>query len=197
MGEVVGVRRPFIALQKAIDLFQQREIAVPEHGPLCEKITLVLRDVWAAHWGQDSAMKSLLNKNTLYHEIDEYVVPVFRLIKCLEESGLVPGQKIALVDVASGKGILSLLISSLSLYYPVLRHIQSILMLDKNKTMNLSHLERIAQDGQAAFAPIPVSFEYEDLHQKGEEPCRSTRASGSPAARHLPPSLPVHSHVHH
>jgi hypothetical protein len=158
----------FGGLFTAIQSFKDRD-TLPEHKPLCDLVLLVMEG-WATQWGRDKAMKSLFNGNAIYHEIDEYIVPLFNLLSYMEAFGKqASAERIALLDVASGKGYLSLLISSLSVHISALRNIESITMVDKNKSMNLKHLDRIKEDGQAQHSPIPILFVQMDLHQRGIE----------------------------
>jgi hypothetical protein len=155
----------FGGLFTAIQSFKNRE-TLPAHKPLCDAVLQVM-NAWAEKWGKDKAMKSLFNGNAIYHEMDEYIVPLFNLIAHLEAvEKKKPGVRIALLDIASGKGYLSLLISSLRLHFEALRIVDSITMVDKNKSMNLNHLERIREDGQGHLAPIPITFVQMDLHTK-------------------------------
>jgi uncharacterized membrane protein YgcG len=126
---------------------------------------------WAANWGNDPRMKSLLNRRwrEFYHEIDEYVVPLHYLMQCLEsrEALGLPEKNVVIVEFGAGKGYLSLLISSLAAHLPVFRrNIRSIVMIDKNKKTNWKHLSRIKEE-QDGIAPIPIDARIEDLHSSG------------------------------
>jgi hypothetical protein len=135
----------FGGLFTTIERWRSRE-TLPEHKNLCDAILDVMCK-WADRWGKDPDMKSLFNGNAIYHEMDEYVVPLYHLIAVLKDlderrrdaDTESPPIKVALFDVASGKGYLSLLISSLqstSTYAGVLKGIQSIMMVDKNKVQS-------------------------------------------------------------
>jgi hypothetical protein len=69
-GSITKPKRTFFALKKAMAGFAQRDILCEEHQPLCAAISAVLED-WARVWGDDSNMKSFLNKKNLEKEIDE------------------------------------------------------------------------------------------------------------------------------
>jgi hypothetical protein len=96
----------FTGLAKTIEVFRTREPSDERHKPLCAAIACVLDD-WARHWGADPVMKSFLNRpwRKLYHEIDEYVVPLYCLIGCLEKREH-QRKDLVLVELGSGKGYL-------------------------------------------------------------------------------------------
>jgi hypothetical protein len=76
----------FSHLLKTIEAFNARVAIGHCEKRLCTAIALVLQD-WAANWGNDKRMKSLLNRSwrKFYHEIDEYVVPLHCLLQCIEQ----------------------------------------------------------------------------------------------------------------
>jgi hypothetical protein len=94
----------FAGLARTIEVFRGREASDPRHQPLCAAIACVLDD-WAKHWGDDPAMKSFLNRpwRKLFHEIDEYVMPLYCLIGCLEKRKH-QRKDIVLIELGSGKG---------------------------------------------------------------------------------------------
>ena len=163
----------FGGLFNAMHSFSERK-TLPLHQPLCASISQVLSD-WATQFGQDKAMKSLFNGNNIYREMDEYVVPLFNLINYLQSLEIsdpktpLQTQHISLLDIASGKGYLSLLISSLAVHVPILRCITSITMIDKNIKMNLQHLEHVRQTENQKYVPIPIAFLPMNLHSTDME----------------------------
>jgi len=151
----------FGGLYTAIKCFDERKTS-PEHKFLCNLILQVMKD-WATQFGNDPMMKSIFNANNIFREMDEYVVPLYHLIKYLESD--ITGESISLLDVASGKGYMSLLLSSLSVKLNILQRIKSITMIDKNKNMNLNHLDHLKKEVHSQYAPIPIHFIQMDLHK--------------------------------
>ena len=104
----------------------------PGMKPLCEKTVSILRD-WGESYAGSPEYQGLLNKSTLRKEVEESIVALHHLLQWLERF---KGQNLTIVDVCCGKGVFSILSSSILSEDP---RIKEIIMLDK-ATMDWSHI---------------------------------------------------------
>lgn len=103
---------------------------------LVQGVVNILRQ-WGNQWAGDSDWQGILNKSTLLHEIEESIVTLGFLMKFLDELG--DNENIVIVDVCSGKGIFSMLVSYLCQGDS---RVKQIVMLDKGN-IKWNHCEKI------------------------------------------------------
>ena len=82
----------------------QERASDERHGALAAEFSALLRG-WGERWAGDAQWKTLLDKSSLMHEVEETVVATMALLRWLEsDSSKGADDKITVVDVCSGKG---------------------------------------------------------------------------------------------
>ena len=140
-----GVIKNNWSIWKAMDKLKLRQ---KSFYPKTTLQVLRILENWGAQWQGNPTMASLLNKSTLYHEIEETIVVIHYLIEALDRW---PKKLCHVIDTCAGKGMLSFLLSYLN--YP---KISSIVMLEK-ASIDWSHIEesnRVAGEENRAIIHI-------------------------------------------
>jgi hypothetical protein len=99
------------------------------------RVIPILREEWAARWAGIPEWRSLLDKRTLHHEIEESIVAIHYYLLHNPYRGDQPDGGHVVVDVCAGKGIYSFLLS-----YLRPPNVDSIVLLEK-AAINWSHIE--------------------------------------------------------
>jgi hypothetical protein len=105
------------------------------------QVVSILR-LWASKWDRHPDWRSLLNKSSLHHELEESIIAIHHLLEATSEQT----DKYIVVDVCGGKGLFSFLLS-----YMQPPHVQEIILLEK-ATINWYHIhaanEMAKEDGR-------------------------------------------------
>mmetsp|Transcript_18527 Transcript_18527/g.42606 ORF Transcript_18527/g.42606 Transcript_18527/m.42606 type:complete len:409 (+) Transcript_18527:96-1322(+) len=110
---------------------------------------------WGRKWQGNQKMASLLNKSSLYHEMEETIVTMHYLYEGLARRE----EKIChVIDVCAGKGMLSFLLSYLK--HP---KVSSIVMLEK-ATIDWSHIEESNKTAREENRPEISIWDNTNLH---------------------------------
>eukprot|EP00536_Pseudo-nitzschia_multiseries_P000749 jgi/Psemu1/249909/estExt_Genewise1Plus.C_90113 len=140
------------SIWKAVDkLAERRETFYPE---ITVQVLGILRS-WGRKWQGDPNMASLLNKSSLYHEIEETIVTMHYLFEGLARR---EEKMCHVIDVCAGKGMLSFLLSYLK--HP---KVSSIVMLEK-ATIDWSHIEESNKTAQEENRPEISIWDNTNLH---------------------------------
>ena len=106
---------------------------------------------WGESWAGRSGWHTLLNKKSLFHEVEESIVALHFLLEWLERRCEQNDTPVTLVDVCCGKGILSMLASYL---FRGSTHVTSIIMLDKQQDINWNHIIASNESAQEESRPM-------------------------------------------
>eukprot|EP00980_Cylindrotheca_fusiformis_P019055 scaffold6428_cov103-Cylindrotheca_fusiformis.AAC.1 len=114
------------------------------------KVVSILRE-WGSSWDGQPGWKSLLDKQSLYHECEESIIAIYHLMEGVSITDSSSSPKYIAVDVCGGKGLFSFLLS----YFrpPNLDH---IILLEK-ADINWHHIDeanRTALSERRAFIQI-------------------------------------------
>uniref|UniRef100_A0A7S4M3T5 CCHC-type domain-containing protein n=1 Tax=Odontella aurita TaxID=265563 RepID=A0A7S4M3T5_9STRA len=127
--------------------------------------TISVLKYWGVQWAGNPEMQSLLNKNSLLHEIEESIVAIHILMEWFKRrfnnTRYSSCRKVLLVDLCCGKGIYSLLLSYLAHKIPILKaSITKCLMVDK-ANVNWVHIQYANRDhrqdnGREFMSALPI-----------------------------------------
>ena len=147
-----GCRKNNWSIWKAIDKLEQRKDNF--HPEITAQVLEILR-IWGGEWQGNSTMASLLNKSTLYYEIEETIVAIHYLVEGLARRD---ERRCHVVDVCAGKGMLSFLLS----YF---KHpkVASIVMLEK-ATIDWSHIYESNKTAKDENRPEITIWDNTNLH---------------------------------
>lgn len=128
------------------------------------KETIHILRQWAAMATED--LKSLLNKRTLLHEIEESIVTCTFLIENLSREGDEEAKPVLVVDACCGKGICSLLLSYLAVT-PLCSSlsISEIILFDRETDIDWTHIRRSNETAQVEDRPRLELWQGTDMHQ--------------------------------
>lgn len=119
------------------------------YAQLIDTMIKVLQD-WSSRWSAFEASKSFLNHRSFLSEMEECVVPLQTLLDVLQRRP--PKAPIVVVDLCSGKGFLSIMLSYLANEIPLLKqHLSKILMVDScfgrgKNSINTDYLNVVETD---------------------------------------------------
>lgn len=122
------------------------------------KVVSILRE-WGNKWAGEDGWMSLLNKGSLFHEMEESIVAIHYLLEGKDEDEC---DEFIVMDVCAGKGLFSFLLS-------YLRHpkIVRIVMLEK-ATINWFHIEEGNKTAELEGRPMISIWDNTNLHDYDE-----------------------------
>ena len=129
---------------------------------LTNRVIRILRQ-WGQTWAGRREWQTLLNKKSLLHEVEESIVALHFLLDWLESRNERDRTPVTLVDVCCGKGIMSTLASYLFCDMTS-THVSSIIMLDKQRDINWSHIVSCNESAQEEGRPIIKTWGGCNLH---------------------------------
>eukprot|EP00979_Chaetoceros_neogracilis_P014320 scaffold4567_cov276-Chaetoceros_neogracile.AAC.3 len=129
---------------------------------IINRIIPILYD-WGEKWAGRNEWQGLLNKSSLLHEVEESIVALSFLLEFLERRvGHTPDlQQITVVDVACGKGVMSMISSYL---FQNDDRIKKIIMLDK-ADINWDHIEKANLSAEKENRPFIECWSSCNLHE--------------------------------
>ena len=155
---------------KAADTLKSNGIAIKDkdmsevNQGLINKIIPILYK-WGEKWAGRKEWQGLLNKSSLLHEIEESIVALSFLLEYLTKVECTPDfQQITVVDVACGKGVMSMLSSYV---FQNDNRVKEIIMLDK-ADINWNHIEMANQSAKSENRPFIECWSNCNLHEIDE-----------------------------
>ena len=109
------------------------KLVAEDFFPSVTKPVIEILEQYAYKWAEQVQFQSILNKNSLQHEVEESIVALYYL---LHEGQSLSSSKYIAIDVCGGKGLFSFLLSHLR---P--KNLHSIILIEKSTTINWSYLE--------------------------------------------------------
>ena len=117
---------------------------------------------WGVTWAGQDGWATLLDKTTLYHEVEESIIALHFLVEWLQQRN--EQTAITLVDVCCGKGILSMLATYL-FRDKTDAHVSNIIMLDKQEDINWNHIKAANEHAKEERRPTITSWGGCNLHE--------------------------------
>ena len=134
------------------------EEAAPTFYPtLTPRVVSILRQ-WASIWAGQPEWRSLLNKTTLLHEIEESIVAIYHYLERTSSSNKQKSHIV--VDMCGGKGIFSFLLS-----YLRPPNVDHIILLEKATAINWHHIEAANTTQEAEGRPRIILWPNTNLHE--------------------------------
>ena len=187
---------------KAANKLEEASVTKNFYPHITTQAVSILRE-WGTTWGGQKQWMSLLNKYSLYHEIEESIVAIHHLLEgnrnnndnhhnkddhCDDDDDDDGG--FVVIDVCAGKGLFSFLLS----YF---RHpnIKQIVMLEKSTNINWYHIEEGNKTAKEEGRPMITIWEktnlhdYDDVLDKIQELPHRVAMSGIHLCKQLGPSF--------
>jgi len=132
-----------------------------QYDDMIQEVIQILT-LWGVTWAGQDGFAHLLDKTTLYHEVEESIIALHFLVEWLQQRN--EQTAITLVDACCGKGILSMLATYL-FRDKTETQISNIIMLDKQEDINWNHIKAANEHAKEERRPTITSWGGCNLHE--------------------------------
>ena len=158
MAAAVQTKRKMKQIDRAPTKLKESELYNHSHyASLIDDIIKYVLPFWDSKWRSNNAFNSILNKKGLCHELEESIGALHFVLKIMNDiiadnanqqhHGKQQKLSIPVIDLCSGKGILSMLVVSfiklVPSHQPLCEYVDSIYLLDRNWDLHYLEVEEM------------------------------------------------------